>query len=177
MPEIRIRALEPADMETADTVTQEAFEAQFGTITEISLIGKLRQQEPGAFELVAESHGEVVGHIILSPVRVVDAAGAAEHGLIMGLGPMSVRPDLQRRGIGADLVHAALCEAWDRDALAVVVLGHPTYYPKFGFEPASAFGLSLPYEVPDDAFMVLAREGVELPAGVVQYAEAFGTIG
>jgi putative acetyltransferase len=175
MSEIHIRGLQPTDIEQADAITRAAFEAEFGSITETDLVGKLRLHEAGAFELIAERHGEIVGHIILSPVRVTDEQGDSDHELMMGLGPMSVRPDLQRRGIGTDLIHAALCEAWDRGALAVVVLGHPTYYPRFGFETAASFGLSLPYKVPDDAFMVISRSGVDLPPGTVHYAEAFGT--
>jgi putative acetyltransferase len=176
MSEIHVRALEPGDVEQADSVTRAAFEAEFGSVGEATLIGRLRAEEPEAFELIAERDGELVGHIIMSPVTVEAPTGAKERGPVMGLGPMSVRPDLQRRGIGADLVHAALCEAWDRGIGAVVVLGHPGYYPKFGFEPASAADLSLPYDVPYEAFMVLARSGVELPTGIVHYPEAFGSI-
>jgi len=176
MSEIHIRALKSADIAAADAITRAAFEAEFGSIAEATLIGRLRKQEPEAFELVAVKGEEVVGHIIMSPVVVEAPTGAREIGPVMGLGPMSVRPDLQNGGIGADLVHAALCEAWDREVHAVVVLGHPSYYPKFGFQRASALGLKLPYEVPDDAFMVLARSGVHVPTGVVHYSEAFGKI-
>lgn len=181
MTEVLIRTLSDADVAAADAVTRAAFEAEFGSVAEASLIRRLRELEPQRIELVAESGGEVVGHIVLSPVRIeTDRSegpeGPPHHPLVMGLGPMSVRPDLQGQGIGTDLVHAGLTACWDAGAIAVVVLGHASYYPKFGFTPASAQGLGLTFEVPDEAFMLLLREGGEVPAGTVHYSEAFGAV-
>jgi putative acetyltransferase len=93
----------------------------------------------------------------------------------VGLAPMAVLPERQRRGIGTRLVEAGLAQCRNIGYDGVVVLGHPTYYPRFGFVPASRFGLSGEYEAPDEAFMVLAlRPGViGKSQGIVRYQPEF----
>jgi putative acetyltransferase len=97
---------------------------------------------------------------------------------MVGLGPIAVDPPLQRCAIGARLVEESLARARARDIGGVVVLGHPSYYPRFGFVPASRFGLRYTTAVPDDAFMVAELvEGVLAGAeGVVRYHTAFDAI-
>jgi putative acetyltransferase len=97
---------------------------------------------------------------------------------VAGLGPMAVRPAWQRQGIGSQLVREGLEECWRSGYEAVVVLGHPEYYPRFGFVPASRFGLRCEFEAPDEAFMALElRSGVlSAGGGVVRYASEFSKV-
>jgi putative acetyltransferase len=92
----------------------------------------------------------------------------------LGLGPLAVRPNRQRAGIGAALMQAALA-AGDRGGTElIVVLGEPDYYGRFGFEPASRHGLGLPWPVPDEAFMARLATARAPPPGMVGYHPAFG---
>ena len=96
----------------------------------------------------------------------------------MGLGPMAVAPEHQRAGVGSALIRAGLdaCRALDRSA--VVVLGHATYYPRFGFVPASTFGLACEYDVPDEVFMALELVPCALSdvSGTTRYSPAFSDL-
>jgi putative acetyltransferase len=80
---------------------------------------------------------------------------------LLELAPMSVHPDWQRRGVGSALVQEALRIAGERREPLVLVLGHPTYYPRFGFRPASEIGIVPPGDVPDDVFMAVALQAYE----------------
>jgi putative acetyltransferase len=125
--------------------------------------------------LVAEDD-TIVGHVLFTPV-VVESAGRRVLG--MGLAPIAVLPDRQRQGIGSQLVRRGLDILLERGCPFVVVVGHPEYYPRFGFERASARGLASQWEgIPDAAFMVLvldvdAMAGV---SGVAKYSEAFNEV-
>ncbi|MBM3470505.1 MAG: N-acetyltransferase [Armatimonadetes bacterium] len=164
----RIRAEKPGDASQVRAV----IEAAFGRSLEADIVAELRLASEDYLALVAED-GTVVGHILFTPA-VVELAGRRVVG--MGLAPMAVLPDRQRQGIGSDLVRRGLEILRERGCPFVVVLGHPEYYPRFGFEPASAHGLASQWEgVPDEAFMVLvldadAMEGV---TGVVRYRDEF----
>jgi len=125
---------------------------------------------------VAMHAGEVVGHILFSPVEVDDARFESS---AVGLAPMAVTPAFQRGGIGSLLVHAGLEASRELGYAVVVVLGHPEFYPRFGFRPAHTLGLGCEYPVPPPVFMALelepgALDGVE---GRVAYHRAFGTLG
>lgn len=105
-------------------------------------------------------------------MSAVDPAREAQ--LVMGLGPMAVAPAFQRRGIGSLLVRAGLQECASRGCDAVVVLGHPEFYPRFRFRPASAFQLRCEFDVPDEAFMALElRPGSIARGGLVRYRPEF----
>ena len=93
----------------------------------------------------------------------------------MGLAPMAVLPEEQRRGIGSALVRAGLDECRRLDVSAVIVLGHADYYPRFGFLPAQAFGVTSEYDVPADVFMALELKAGALGtcAGLARYHAAF----
>ena len=121
--------------------------------------------------LVAIDGDDIVGHIAFSPVTLSSSATRA----IAGLAPMAVLPSYQRRGIGSALVHAGLERCAEVGFSAVVVLGHPKFYPRFGFEPASRFGLRSTYDVPDDVFMALelVDGALQGTSGVVHYDPAF----
>lgn len=164
-----IRDENPGDFEQVRRIVNEAFESS----AEASLVEHLREQASPLISLVAEESGSVVGHIMFSPVTIENFDG-----LIFGLAPMAVAPSRQRHGVGSALVREGLerCRAFG--AVGVVVLGHPAYYPRFGFASASGFGLSSVYEVPDDAFMALelVAGGFGPAAGQVNYHPAFNAL-
>ena len=147
----------------------------FGQPGEADLVDALRSAGKVTVSLVAVVDGRVAGHILFSPVTIASEGGEVE---ALGLGPMAVVSDLQRRRIGGALVERGLevCRAAGHDR--VVVLGHAEYYPRFGFVPASRFGVGCEYDVPDDVFMALelrpgAFEGV---SGTARYAPEFGDV-
>lgn len=156
----------PQDVDAVRAVTV----AAFPTREEADLVDALRR-DPDAWiaSMVAEDgDGRVVGHALLTRCHVGDEPALA-------LAPCSVLPDHQRRGVGTAVIRAALEAARDRGETLVVVLGHPDYYPRLGFTRASDFGVRVPFEVPDEALMVLALgSSATVPTGTVRYAEAFG---
>ncbi len=149
-------------------------EAAFGREAEAKLVDALREQVNPVVSLVAEDAGDVVGHILFTPVHVTGNPDLK----IMGLGPVAVAPKRQRSGIGSQLVRSGLemCKALDFGA--VVVLGHPEYYPRFGFVPASRFGLACEFDVPDEVFMAVELHAGYLAqrSGTVKYHEAFRNV-
>jgi putative acetyltransferase len=150
-------------------------ELAFGQPGEASLVEALRAEARPQVSLVAVEGDRVVGHIFFSPVTVEDGASSFE---AMALAPMAVLPELQRRGVGARLVREGL-EACRRLGHEVVfVLGHPDYYPRFGFAPAATKGLSCEYDVPAEAFMVveLTPDALGGRRGRVRYLPAFARV-
>ena len=150
-------------------------ELAFGQPAEADLVDRLRLACADSLSLVADD-GVVVGHILFAPVVVEGAAGDV---IGMGLAPMAVRPDRQREGIGSQLVKRGLEMLRERGCPFVVVVGHPDYYPRFGFEPASARGLASQWEgVPDAAFMVLVLDTHAMTgtSGVARYRDEFNAV-
>jgi putative acetyltransferase len=165
-----VRAETPEDI----VAVRQVNEAAFGRVEEAALVDALRAAACPHISLVAESGGQVVGHIFFSPVTLETEEGA--HALL-GLAPMSVLPAHQNQGIGSRLVREGLSECRRAGCGAVVVLGHPEYYPRFGFVPASRKGLSCEYPVPDEAFMVAELTPGGLSAqGLVRYRPEFGDV-
>lgn len=147
-------------------------EAAFGRPAEADLVERLRRACQDSLSLVAED-AAVVGHILFTPV-VVESPGRRVLG--MGLAPLAVLPDRQRRGVGSQLVRRGLNLLRERGCPFIVVVGHPEYYPRFGFEPASTRGLASQWEgVGDPAFMVLVLDvpGMAGVSGVAMYREEF----
>ena len=150
-------------------------ELAFGQPAEADLVERLRQACTDSLSLVAEDDA-VVGHILFTPVVVESAARPV---LGMGLAPMAVLPDRQRQGIGSQLVRRGLDILRARSCPFVVVVGHPEYYPRFGFEPASAHGLASQWEgMPDGAFMVLVLDAHVMAgvSGVATYRREFNEV-
>lgn len=168
---VDVRAERPADLDAVRRVN----DAAFGRDAEGRLVDALRASASPVVSLVACEGDEVVGHILFTPVTITDPDVPWT---AMGLGPMAVRPDRQRGGVGSALVRAGLeaCRALGHDV--VVVLGHPEYYPRFGFTPAPPRGLTCKWPVPDDVFMVaeLAPGALRGRAGRVEYHPAFDAV-
>jgi putative acetyltransferase len=169
--DIRVRPERPDDSAAVREVNLAAFE----TAIEADLVDALRRQARPLVSLVAEAGDLVVGHIMFSPVTLPPHDGLT----IMGLAPMAVRPSHQRQGIGAALARAGIDECTRMGCDALVVLGHPAYYPRFGFVPASRFGIRCEYDVPDEAFMAIAIAPGALrgKTGTIRYHAAFAGTG
>ena len=147
-------------------------ELAFGQPNEADLVDRLRDSRHMILSLVAELDTAVVGHILFTQVSL-ESPGACWPAV--GLGPMAVLPEHQRRGIGARLVHEGLDRCRRAGHLVVFVVGHPTYYPRFGFEPALPRGITCIWDVPDDVFMVAELEPDKLRGhqGIIRFAPAF----
>ena len=148
-PELVVRPERPDDFETiADVV-----EAAFGQSNIVQLVERIRASDRYVPELalVAVEDGAVVGHTMLSYATLV---GDEEYDVLQ-LSPVAVTPTRQRAGIGGALITAGIDEADARSEPLVVVLGHPDYYPRFGFEPAGACDIEPPSPELAAAFMVL----------------------
>ena len=165
-----VRAEKKSDRVAVYAVNVSAFE----TASEADLVDALRIQAQPAVSLVFVDNGEIVGHIMFSPVSLSGHPNLK----LMGLAPMAVAPAHQRKGIGSALVRAGLERCQQLGLAAVVVLGHPEYYPRFGFLPASRFGIDSEFEVPEDVFMVKALQPGALngKTGRVKYHAVFSNI-
>jgi len=166
---MRVRPEEPADALAIRTVNEAAFESS----READIVEALREKPDGLVSLVAESEGQVLGHILFSPVSLVGNSGLS----LLGLGPMAVLPTHQRQGIGSALVREGLNQCRKMGCSAVVVLGHPEFYPRFGFVPASRYGISCEYDVPEEVFMLIELQPGSLQGarGKAIYNEAFAS--
>ncbi len=149
-----IRTEQVTDIPEIHAINRAAFDAA----TEANLVDVLRSGAENVVSLVAEEDGEIVGHIMFSPVQLTGAADVRA----MALAPMAVAPGRQRAGIGSALVRAGLEKCQRLGIDAVFVVGHPTSYPRFGFKSASSVGFACEFDVPDEVFMV-----AELAAGVL----------
>lgn len=167
---MRVRPETEADSAAVRAVN----EAAFDTPAEADLVEALRRRNASLVSLVAEVEGVVVGHILFSPVSLI---GHKDLNLV-GLAPMAVVPDRQRKGIGSSLVRQGLARCKDLGFCAVVVVGHTEYYPRFGFVPAHRYGLRCEYDVPAGVFMVAELEvgALNSASGLVRYDDAFAGV-
>ena len=170
MPPDCCRAEQPDDCAGIDGVHRLAF----GQEDEARLVRKLRAAHGFdlTLSLVAVRDGELVGHILFSPIRIEGEGGDVP---ALALAPMAVLPAWQRRGVGSVLVHEGLAASRQAGHCIVVVVGHADYYPRFGFTPAGRRNLRLPFASPDAAFMALALMPGALKGldGAIRYSPPF----
>ncbi len=145
----------------------------FGRNEEAELVNVLRESYPERVSLVAELDKRIVGHALFTPATIEDGetkvVGAT-------LAPLAVLPEYQKTGIGSALMRAGLEAMRGASQPFVVLVGHPTYYPRFGFERASKYGLVCEYgQVPDDAFMIIVLDAPSLQGvkGTVRFPPEF----
>ncbi|NIH77645.1 GNAT family N-acetyltransferase [Amycolatopsis viridis] len=160
--------------ETADDVpaVRDILLAAFPTPAEAGIVDALRADPDawidGLSMVAAAPDGAPAGYALLTRCHI-DGQPA------LTLGPCAVLPSAQRGGAGSAAIRAALAAARAAGENLVTVLGHATYYPRFGFTPASGFGIRAPFEVPDEAMMALALDDTRpVPAGTIRYPAAFG---
>jgi putative acetyltransferase len=167
--DVSMETIRPEQPEDAAAVRQ-VHQAAFPTATEADLVERLRAGGKSAVSLVAVDAGQVVGHIIFSPVTFDPPVAVTG----FGLAPMAVLADHWKHGVGRRLVQNGLAECHARGACLVVVVGEPDYYRRFGFESASRHGLRNEFGA-EDTFMVYVLDaGQHPPPGtVVKYAPEF----
>ncbi len=164
-----IRPERPDDLEAIRSVNRLAF----GGDGEARLVDRLRADGLAVASLVAEQGGELVGHILFSELPIRTASGSIP---AVSLAPMAVRPGLQRQGIGSSLVRAGLEACRARGAKAALVLGHETYYPRFGFSAQLGRRVASPYSGPSWMALELEPGALDGVSGAVQYPAAFGIL-
>ena len=144
----------------------------FGQDQESNIVDALRANGAALLSLVATLNGQVVGHIMYSPLSIDGKfEGAA-------LGPMAVLPQCQRRGIGSRLIEAGNRKLKDDGCPFIIVVGHADYYPRFGFKPASEHGIKCEWDVPDNVFMLLVLDQAKMAgvAGLAKYRPEFSSV-
>jgi putative acetyltransferase len=168
---VLIRAEKEKDRAAVRALNLSAFE----TPAEADLVDALREQAQPVISLVAEGGDAIIGHILFSPVTL--------HGnpelKMMGLAPMAVLTAHRSKGIGSALIRVGLEQCRQLGFGAVVVLGHPGYYPCFGFSPAVRFSIGCEYNVPEEAFMLMELQPgyIRGISGVIKYHDAFSKEG
>jgi putative acetyltransferase len=174
IPDLQIRAAASGGQPEIFEIVQSAF----GRDSEALLVERLQKSEAYIPELslVSSVENQIVGHILFTSIKIV--ADDGEEWKSLALAPLAVRPDWQNKGVGSGLVRRGLDMAKSLGHASAIVLGHPNYYPRFGFEPARKWGIWCPFPVSDEAFM-----GIELQAdalkgvsGLVVYDRAFNDL-
>ncbi|VEF47566.1 N-acetyltransferase GCN5 [Bacillus freudenreichii] len=174
--EILIREELPEEYNMTEKVVKKAFlYEEYSDKKEHLLVNRIRKSDAFIPELslvAIDKDKEIVGYILLSKVTIVKDDKTVDS---LALAPVSVTPEHQKRGIGSQLIHAALKRAKEIGYHSVIVLGHSDYYPKFGFKQARLWNIQAPFDVPDDVFMALelTENSLENVEGVVHYSNAF----
>lgn len=172
---MQIREEQISDYLTVEWLIKEAFDlVKESDHQEHLLVQRLRMTEEFISELslVAEKENEIVGHILFSPIEIHDSDKKYPS---LALAPVSVSPKCQRQGIGTALIHEGLRKAKALGFSSVIVLGHASYYPRFGFKPARHWGIFAPFEIADECFMALPLQenGLDKVSGKVIYPSTF----
>ena len=167
-PVVTIRDERPDDI----AAIREVHDRAFGREPEGRLVDALRANGAVLLSSVAVLDGRVVGHVLYSPAII----GMSVHGA--ALGPVAVLPEHQRQGIGTKLIEVGNLRIKSADWPFIIVLGHPTYYPRFGFRRASDLGIKCEWDVAPDVFMVrvLDEQRMRSVSGVAKYRDEFGVV-
>lgn len=173
--DILIRKENEKDYKDIDVVVEEAFKSALHSDNdEHNLVNRLRKSNEFVNELslVAIDNEKILGHMLLTKIKIKNKNNEVQS---LALAPLSVSPHHQRQGIGKKLMEEALKKSKELGYKSVIVLGHPEYYTKFGFEKASKFDIKAPFEVPDEVFMAieLEKDSLKNVNGVVEYSRAF----
>ena len=172
MQEVIVRAEVPEDVRAIDVVNLSAFQGE----AEARLVSAIRGSADFIpdLSLVAELNGRIVGHLLLSKVKLQLGAGSKT---VLALGPMSVVPSQSHRGIGSVLIEAAIGRAKEMNYAAIIVAGQPDYYERFAFQPAATWGLSSNLRLPADALTAMELvPGALKGGGQVIYPAPFAEI-
>jgi len=169
-----IRPETSADYQAITEVNDLAFRQP----VEGKLVEKLRKNPKYVpkLSLVAEVDRIIVGYILFFPIIIKTAEGKEKE--TISLAPLAVRPEFQKQGIGSKLIKEGLKACGQLGYDSAVVLGHPEYYPKFGFKQAGTWGMKDPFGAPAEAFMALELErgALEEASGIVEYPEEFNDV-
>lgn len=170
LSKVTFRPTSTDDVPALRTLHSAAFQGQ----KEANLVAQVIEAGSERLSLVAELDGGIIGHVLFTPVEVEREQVGKQEGA-MGLGPMAVHPDHQRRRVGFELLWAALSELGREEVPAVFVLGFPDYYGRFGFEPAFNSGLRWEHPAEKEVFMALEMQKgwLQGPLGVVRYLPEF----
>jgi putative acetyltransferase len=159
----------PEDIAFIHSVNEQAF----GRVSEAKLVDTLRLACTDHLSLVADDNGSIIGHLMFTPVVITDGKQKTEG---MGLAPMAVLPSKQHQGIGTQLVDTGLQILKEKGCPFIIVLGHPEYYPRFGFQATSGRNIRTQWDgVPDEAFMILVmdHEAMQNVSGVATFRDEF----
>lgn len=174
--DILIKKERPEEYNTTEEVVKKAFSnEEYSDKKEHLLVNRIRKSDafiPELSLIAIDQDHEIVGHILLSKITIVNDDKTVDS---LALAPVSVIPEHQKKGIGSQLIHTALKKAKEIGYHSVIVLGHPDYYPKFGFKQARLWNIRAPFDVPDEVFMALelTENYLENVQGVVHYSSAF----
>jgi predicted N-acetyltransferase YhbS len=167
---IFIRSEKKSDFRDIKKITDLAFKQE----NEGVMIGKLRENPKYIkdLSLVAIVDDKIVGHILFFPIDIKNESRIIT---TLSLAPISVHPDFQNKKIGSLLIKTGLKKAKEFGFKSVIVVGHPNYYPRFGFKPASLWNIKLPIEAPDEVFMALELKSDELKdcSGIVEFPKEY----
>lgn len=170
-----IRKEIPADYDTVFKVIKEAFKnEEFSDQREQFLVRKLRNSSAFIPELslVAVLDDEIVGHILLTKIKIKNGDIKTPS---LSLAPVAVLPAYQKRGIGSKLIDVAHKKALNLGFTSIILIGHADYYPKFGYKKASTFGITLPFDAPDENCMAieLTDHALKSVSGKTEYPNEF----
>lgn len=173
--QIQIRQEQSSDYTAVLNLIEAAFKTmKYSDHTEHFLVERLRQSDAFIPELslVAVNDNQIVGHILLSLVKIKNEHSEFES---LSLAPVSVLPDFQRKGIGGQLIKASHQLAKDLGYQSVILLGHREYYPRFGYLQADSFGIELPFDSPKEHCMAieLNKNALKEVSGMVEYPKEF----
>lgn len=175
MPNVIIRRETPTDVPAIHQINELAF----GRPAEADLVDALRQRNAITLSWVAVESDQLVGHVLYTPATIQTESSSID---AISLGPVAVSPSHQNKGIGARLIRESLEALRMQGHSLVFVLGHPTYYPRFGFQPSKPLGVACEFDVPDEVFMVLELQPHALATalngqhGVLHYQPEFHNV-